>query len=278
MDLYSLGSYYQNMTTGGLSGSYLSGLAAGGGLSGSYLSGLAAGGGLSGSYLSGLAAGSGLSGSYLTGMLAGGLGALSPLAPVYAKFTDALQKTLSERQTFQQGRDVVLSFPPAADVDYKADVSKERADMSSEEYKKYICGKISALPVSASCRANCSGVLVLKEEAFVNMQKDPAYEKEVLNGLQKDFQAQYSCYAPKFGFRVIGGSAGESYGEGMTPVGSSTASGTSGAEKSRLEERQEQIDLQIQAQLGRRGSLTDRLASNRAARLQERMTRRQEEA
>ncbi|MCM1057557.1 MAG: hypothetical protein NC517_08120 [Firmicutes bacterium] len=262
MDLYSLGSYYQTVASGGLSGSYLSGLSAGGGLSGSYLSGLAAGGGLSG--------------SYLTGMLTGSMGALSPLAPVYAKFTDALQKTLSERQTFRQGQDVVLSFPPKADVDYKVDESKDRADMSPEEYKKYICGKISALPVSASCRANCSGMLVLKDEAFVNMQKDPSYEKEVLSGLQKDFQAQYSCYAPKFGLRVIGGSAGASYREGMTPVGSSTASDASGAKKSRMEEWQERT--QLQTQLGRRGSLTDRLASNRAARLQERMALRQEES
>ena len=262
MDLYNLGSYYQTMAAGGLSGSYLSGLAAGGGLSGSYLSGLAAGGGLSG--------------SYLAGMLSGGMTASAQIAPVYAKFTDALQKTLGERQTFREGQDVVLSFPPKSAVDYKVDESKKTSDMSLEEYKKYICGKISALPVSNSCRANCSGMLVLKEEAFVSMQKDPSYEKEVLSGLQKEFQAQYSCYAPKFGFRVIGGSAGECYGEGMTAKSSSAASGTSGAQKSSWERRQEQINSRMQIQMRRGGSLADRLASNRTGRLQERMAQRQE--
>lgn len=233
MDLYNLGSYYQAMAGGGLSGSYLLGLS-------------------------------------------GGMSASTQIAPVYAKFTDALQKTLSERQTFREGQDVVLSFPPKSTDDYKVDESKSRSDMSPEEYKKYICGKISALPVSNSCRANCSGMLVLKEDAFVNMQKDPAYEKEVLSGLQKEFQAQYSCYAPKFGFRVIGGSAGESYGEGLTARSSAAGSDT---QKSRWEERQEQMEaqMQVQRQLGRQGSLADRLASNRSGRLQERMAKRQED-
>lgn len=241
-----------------------------------YYQTLAAGGGLSGSCLSGLAAGGGLSGSYLTGLLSGGMTAPAQIAPVYAKFTDALQKTLGERQTFREGQDVVLGFPPGSGVDHKADESKSTADMSLEEYKKYICGKISALPVSASCRANCSGMLVLKEEAFVNMQKDPAYEKEVLSGLQKEFQAQYSCYTPKFGFRVIGGSAGECYGEGMKAKSSSAASSASGAQKSRREEWQEQTGSRMQIQMARGGSLADRLASNRTTRLQERMAQRQE--
>ena len=267
--LYGLNNYYGT-------NSYYQTLAAGGGLSGSYLSGLAAGGGLSGSYLSGLAAGGGLSGSYLAAMLSGGMTASAQIAPVYAKFTDALQKTLSERQTFGEGQDVVLSFPPKSAVDYKVDESKKTADMSPEEYKKYICGKISALPVSNSCRANCNGMLVLKEEAFVNMQKDPAYEKEVLSRLQKEFQAQYFSYAPKFGFRVIGGSAGECYGEGMMSKSGSAASDTSGLQKSRWETRQEQIGSRMQMQLGKRGSLAERLESNRTSRLQERMAQRQE--
>lgn len=248
MDLYNLGSYYQTLASGGLSGSYLSGVS-----------------GLLGGYLPG----SSISGSYPAGMLSG-LPASTQIAPVYAKFADALQKTLSERQTFQKGQDVVLSFPPEAAVDHKESESRSRSDMTLEEYKKYICDKISALPVSNSCRANCSGMLVLKEEAFVNMQKDPAYEKEVLSGLQKEFQAQYSCYAPKFGLRVIGGSADESYREGLTAKSTSEESGD---QKSRREERQGQIDTQMQ--LGRGGSLAERLASNRAGRLQERMVKRQ---
>lgn len=274
-NLYGLNNYYGTNSSYGTN-SYYRTLAAGGGLSSSYLSGLASGDVLSGSDLAGVSAAGGISGSYLAAMLSGGTTASAQLAPVYAKFTDALQKTLGERQTFREGQDVIMSFPPKSATDYKVDESRNTADMSSEEYKKYICGKISAMPVSNSCRANCSGMLVLKEEAFVNMQKDPAYEKEVLSRLQKEFQAQYSSYAPKFGFRVIGGSAGECYGEGMTAKSSSAASGTSGAQKSRREEWQNQIDSRMQIQMSRGGSLADRLASNRASRLQERLTRRRE--
>lgn len=226
-----------------------------------------------GSYLSGLTGSSGLYGGYLPGMLPGSMTASAEMAPVYAKFADALQKTLGERQTFGQGGDVVLSFPPKSTEDCRVDENCSPADMSSEEYKKYICGKISSLPVSGSCRANCSGVLVLKKEALVSMQKDPAYEKEVLSGLGKEFQAQYSCYAPKFGCRIIGGSAGEWFGAGMTAV---SGSGGSGVRESPWEGQREQADVRTQTQLPRGGSLADRLASNRASRLQQRMTQRQE--
>lgn len=218
----------------------------------------------------------GIADGYPAGMLPGSMSASAQIAPVYAKFADALQKTLGERQSYGQGGDVVLSFPPKSTDDCKADKNRCTADMSSEEYKKYICSKISSLPVSCSCRANCSGVLVLKKEALVNMQKDPAYEKEVLSGLEREFQAQYSCYAPKFGYRIIGGSAGECFGAGMTAVG---AAGSSGVGKSRREEQREQTGSRIQTQqvqLPRGGSLADRLVSNRASRLQERMTQRRE--
>lgn len=223
----------------------------------------------------------GIAGSGLAGMLPGSMTASAQIAPVYAKFADALQKTLGERQSFGQGGDVVLSFPPKSTDAGRVDESRDRSEMSQEEYKKYICGRISSLPVSASCRANCSGVLVLKEEALARMQKDPAYEKEILSGLEKEFQAQYSCYAPKFGFRVIGGSREECSGAGMAAVsGTGESSGReTGVRRSRLEEQRARNDYGAQMQQMRStggGSLADRLASNRAARLQERMAQRQE--
>ena len=222
-----------------------------------------------------------LNGLYQTTAAAGGLygstGAYG-LAPAYAKFTSALQKAVGDRQTICESGDVIMSFPPRNTADYKVDESKDAKDMSRdtknmspEEYRRYICSKISDLPVSNSCRMNCNGMLVLKEEAFTNMQKDPAYEKEVLNMLEKSFQSQYPFYSSNLKLQVIGGSTRECYGTGL-PVqsGSSKSAETqdSGLQKARRIQEREQVYTQMS--IGRGGSLAERLASNRAARLQQR--------
>ena len=222
-----------------------------------------------------------LNGLYQTTAAAGGLYGLTGaygLAPAYAKFTSALQKAVGDRQTICESGDVIMSFPPRNTADYKVDESKSTKDMSRdtknmslEEYRRYICSKISDLPVSNSCRMNCNGMLVLKEEAFTNMQKDPAYEKEVLNMLEKSFQSQYPFYSSNLKLQVIGGSTRECYGTGL-PVqsGSSKSAETqdSGLQKARRIQEREQVYTQMS--IGRGGSLAERLASNRAARLQQR--------
>lgn len=197
--------------------------------------------------------------------------ASSLLAPTYAKFTGALQKALGERQTIGGSGDVVMSFPPRNTVDYKAEAGKDTKDMSPEEYRRYICNKIAGLPVSTSCRMNCNGMLVLKEEAFTNMQKDPAYEQEVLNMLGKGFQAQYPYYSSNLGLQVIGGSAGECYGTGLPALsGSSKSTETQGSSLQKARRVQEREQAYTQMRLGRGCSLAERLAANRAARLQQR--------
>lgn len=256
------------------------------GFNGLYQAPAAAGGlyGLTGLYgtagLYGAAGAYGLSGSYLAGSMTSSL-----LAPTYAKFTSALQKAVGERQMLCESGDVVMSFPPRNNTDYKVDESKSTKDMSRdtknmsrdtknmslEEYRRYICSKISGLPVSNSCRRNCNGMLVLKEEAFTNMQKDPAYEKEVLNMLERSFQSQYPFYSSNLKLQVIGGSAKECYGTGLPALnGSSKSAETqdSGLQKARRIQEREQVYTQMS--IGRGGSLAERLASNRAARLQQR--------
>lgn len=222
-----------------------------------------------------------LNGLYQTTAAAGGLYGLTGaygLAPAYAKFTSALQKAVGDRQTICESGDVIMSFPPRNTADYKVDESKSTKDMSRdtknmslEEYRRYICSKISDLPVSNSCRMNCNGMLVLKEEAFTNMQKDPAYEKEVLNMLEKSFQSQYPFYSSNLKLQVIGGSTRECYGTGLPALnGSSKSAETqdSGLQKARRIQEREQVYTQMS--IGRGGSLAERLASNRAARLQQR--------
>lgn len=242
------------------------------GFNGLYQTPAAAGGlyGLTGLYgtagLYGAAGAYGLSGSYLAGSMSSSL-----LAPTYAKFTSALQKAVGERQMLCESGDVVMSFPPRNSSNYKVDESKSTKDMSPKEYRRYICNKISALPVSDSCRMNNNGMLILKEEAFTNMQKDPAYEKEVLNMLEKSFQSQYPFYSSNLKLQVIGGSTRECYGTGLPVLnGSSKSAETqdSGLQKARRIQEREQVYTQMS--IGRGGSLAERLASNRAARLQQR--------
>lgn len=242
------------------------------GFNGLYQTPAAAGGlyGLTGLYgtagLYGAAGAYGLSGSYLAGGMSSSL-----LAPTYAKFTSALQKAVGERQMLCESGDVVMSFPPRNSSNYKVDESKSTKDMSPKEYRRYICNKISALPVSDSCRMNNNGMLILKEEAFTNMQKDPTYEKEVLDMLEKGFQAQYPFYSSNLSLQVIGGSAKECYGTGLPALnGSSKSAETqdSGLQKARRIQEREQVYTQMS--IGRGGSLAERLASNRAARLQQR--------
>lgn len=202
--------------------------------------------------------GSGLNGYGLSGLT----------GTPYMSFASALQKAAGRKQTFREGEDVVMGFPPAGPANYEPDESKDVSEMTLDEYKRYICNKISRLPVSDSARLNTHGVLVLKEEAFVSMQKDPAYEEKILNMLQKGFQTQYSFYSPNIGYQVIGGSEQECYGEGV-PIRSSSA-GLYAWKRSRWDRRHE--GLQEDPETGRRESLAERLEKNRAGRLQERIS------
>lgn len=63
--------------------------------------------------------------------------------------------------------------------------------MSMKQYKLYIYQKISALPMSPTQRWDAVSVNI-SEEGFAAMKADPAYEKWVLDTLQRDF----SCYNP----------------------------------------------------------------------------------
>jgi len=249
------------------------------------LSGLAAGSGLYQMGLSGLAAGSGLNRAGLFGT------AVGDMPSVYTSFENALRKMTESAQAFRDGEDVVMGHPPSYPTNYHVDASKAPEDMSLDEYKRYICNKISSMPVSSSMRMNCHGMLVLKEEAFANMQKDPAYEKKILNMLRTGFQTEFPFYAPSFGIQVIGGSEAECYGEGV-PVSSGTTQ-FFGKEKSWWEKRHERIEDYLRGsgmesvadhlgegrresfadRLGEdeRESLAERLEKNRTSRIQERM-------
>lgn len=124
-------------------------------------------------------------------------------------FRDAVQR---ETSVFPAGEDVVMANPPVYATNYNVDRNKSRDAMTLDEYKQYICNKVSSLPISHSRRACSSGVLIFKEEAFESMKNNPDYEDEVMNMLQEDFSAQLSGYEPDVRYQVIGKTRAECYG------------------------------------------------------------------
>ncbi len=101
------------------------------------------------------------------------------------------------------------------------------------------------------------------EKTITDMEKDPSYHKEMLEMLRK------------VGLQVLGGSTGEAGGKGTSARSSASVSDS---RKAQGKERflQESGTARTHWQRARGGSLADRLAANRAGRLAERTTRRQE--
>ena len=113
---------------------------------------------------------------------------------------------------FPEGKDVVMAHPPIYRTKYSVDMNKPVEEMTLDEYKQYICNRVSGLPVSDSMKACSSGVLIFKEEAFESMKENPSYEKEVIQMLREGFSTELPGYAANVGYQVIGKSGDECYG------------------------------------------------------------------
>lgn len=102
-------------------------------------------------------------------------------------------------------------------------------DMTLEEYKNYIHDKISELPFCADAM-NDSYSIDISDDGFRAMQKDPEYEKWVLNEMKTVFETPYPSWARairKNRYCVIhfGATKEESYGMSW---GNSYQNGTGG--------------------------------------------------
>lgn len=250
-----------------LAGGYGSGLA---GLAPGYGNGYAGLGLGYGNSLAGLVPGSGdITESLIAGgMLWNGGYGLTGLSVPYQNFTAALQRALGGRQSLRQGKDVIMSFPAAGTAGKKTEDGRKSSEMTEEEYRDYICDRISSLSGSEDVRWNARGLLVLKDEAFARMQKDPSYEKKVLEILQKDIQERKSADVSSPAYRVIGGSEAESYTVGAMSKGALASS----YEKEKS--RQSEHAWRLAAGTERREDLAERLIKNRNARTAERAAQR----
>lgn len=132
-----------------------------------------------------------------------------------AKETGTKEISKKEITVFPEGKDVIMAHPPTCRTNYGVDMNKSKDEMTLDEYKQYICNKVSGLPVSDSMRTCSSGVLIFKEEAFESMKNDPSYENEVIQMLREGFSAEIPGYAANVGYQVIGKSRGECYGAGI---------------------------------------------------------------
>ena len=83
-----------------------------------------------------------------------------------AKETGTKEISKKEITVFPEGKDVIMAHPPTCRTNYGVDMNKSKDEMTLDEYKQYICNKVSGLPVSDSMRTCSSGVLIFKEEEF----------------------------------------------------------------------------------------------------------------
>ena len=153
----------------------------------------------------------------------------------FATYMKNAQK--KEGTVFPEGEDVVMSHPPLYATKYEVDMTKPREEMTLDEYKQYLCNRISSLPVSTGMKVCGSGTLILREGAFESMKENPAYEEAVIGMLGKTYAQEVSSYMPKVSYQVIGASMEECYGSEipvknyglmMGLTGLTTASGLTG--------------------------------------------------
>lgn len=167
-----------------------------------------------------------------------GLGSLDaltgfPALTVNDSFLQSLQKALNGRygiqgiygvgDTDRQSNaekypgDVLIQTPPDfSGLQYDESISqKSKADMTLDEYKQYFLHEMSEMPVSGYYRATFHGTLMIQEEAFERMKKDPEYEDTIKNMLREGFSVQGIYAGPAYGYQVIGDSAEKCHGFGV---------------------------------------------------------------
>ena len=111
---------------------------------------------------------------YMTGTYAGFLQSCR-------KRQDGQTKQAGTAGTFRSAAERIAQGAAAADASRPA-----AADMTLEEYKQYLYYKISQIPMHPS-QAMSSVSVHISDEGFQAMQKDPAYEKWVLDVLRRNF-------------------------------------------------------------------------------------------
>ena len=109
----------------------------------------------------------------------------------YASFLEKLKHLAGQEQTTCAGKaaETSIASQSVSQTWNVAAVSTE--DMTMEEYKKYIYGKISQMTMNPS-RMQDTISIHISEAGFEAMKKAPEYEKWVLDYMQKDF----NCYNP----------------------------------------------------------------------------------
>lgn len=131
----------------------------------------------------------------------------------------------------------------AGKVIEKSSVSLE--DMTLEEYKKYFNEKMNSLYTHPSQR-NRNDVIDITDAAYKRMQKDPEYEKKILDALAKNKAVDFGGYIPEISYMHIGDTWEKCYGytQGMKEnVGYSGSSSTKGRNDSASQKKTRQKEL-----------------------------------
>ncbi|MCM1499952.1 MAG: hypothetical protein NC124_15930 [Clostridium sp.] len=106
------------------------------------------------------------------------------------QYVDRAQKASTKGTTFaEKVAEKNIASQSVSETGNASTVSTK--DMTMEEYKQYIYGKISQMTINPS-RMQDTISINISEAGFEAMKNDPEYEEWVLDYLQKDF----NCYNP----------------------------------------------------------------------------------
>ncbi len=166
--------------------------------------------------------------------------------------TSSTYKGYSSGYTMEKNGNVAINIPPNITTSNSIDATKSKEDMTMDEYKEYICNKISQIPVSAYHKSTFAGQMVITDACFERMKSEPEWEADVLDFVKRDFSTTSAFNAGKNSYmQVIGDSWESTYGYGG-PIG-----GTSGIfsafkdtnEKSWWQERHEKMEELLKEQV-----------------------------
>lgn len=139
-------------------------------------------------------------------------------------FVEEIQKAAEENSTAVKPTpspwegDMVVPQPPSYfEFTYDSSISnKSKEEMTMEEYKQWFLNEMSRIPVSGWYQSTCvGGALIITEECFERMKKDPEWEKTVLDMIRRMYSSGGIMGTKMIGYQVIGATLKQCHGEGI---------------------------------------------------------------
>lgn len=160
---------------------------------------------------------------------------VSSMTKTYSTFLKNQEMLAKARQGGSFTRELLEKYESMGKTSELADIMKvSPQDMTMEEYKKYIRGTISQIPLHPS-QSGWLWNIQITEEGYEAMKNDPEYEAYVLDAIRANFSFNDPWRNKSWGVLHFGATKEECYGESFS-MGSSIKPEK---EKTYWEQRQE---------------------------------------